>query len=425
MQHVYFFTMKEKDQNSSLLNAMSPFRSVPEDAIKSFGYGFIKRFLMILFVIFCFILSLQVIKTSIGAETKEFFKSYTDVYLNNPFKAFSFGWLGTVFVLSGSPIASIGVSLFSVSAINSILLNALILGSRSGPDMVLFIVGLVTFIKKRSIRHTLGLGLVEFLTTFTTVLGMAILSPFVINSPLNLRFASLFQKSTTYADFISTYFQPFSETIVSYFPSLVALFVGIGLLVVAIFLFDKFFTLVHFDEQRDSTVHETLKEHVSQLFHHPFLAFKNGFLKIFTAPSRFHFRWKLQDVLQHPLFAFFMGAVITAITMSTAISVGILVPFYAYRVINIRSVVPYVLAANITTFIDTLFVAILTGNLEAVQVVTSLILSSLFFVILAGIFFKYYLYFIDRVSHLILRKPIFIFFFLILTIGIPLGIILW
>jgi len=66
---------------------------------------------------------------------------------------------------------------------------------------------------------------------------------------------------------------------------------------------------------------------------------------------------------------FLLGALITALTLSVAISVTILVPLALKGVVSRRAVIPYVMGANITTFVDTFAAALLLRSDAGVSVV--------------------------------------------------------
>ena len=66
---------------------------------------------------------------------------------------------------------------------------------------------------------------------------------------------------------------------------------------------------------------------------------------------------------------FSLGALVTAISMSVSLSLSILVPLSARGFVRRENVIPYIMGANITTFIDTLLAAVLLNNPAAFTVV--------------------------------------------------------
>ena len=66
---------------------------------------------------------------------------------------------------------------------------------------------------------------------------------------------------------------------------------------------------------------------------------------------------------------FLLGLVVTAVTMSVSVSVGILVPLSARGYIRRENLIPYMLGANISTLVDTLAAGVLLGDPRATSVV--------------------------------------------------------
>lgn len=88
---------------------------------------------------------------------------------------------------------------------------------------------------------------------------------------------------------------------------------------------------------------------------------------------------------------FLLGASITLISMSVSVSLGILVPLSARGFVRRENLIPYIMGANITTFIDTLVAAVLLRNPAAFTIVlvgmVSIALVSI--LILATIYHRY------------------------------------
>jgi len=77
-------------------------------------------------------------------------------------------------------------------------------------------------------------------------------------------------------------------------------------------------------------------------------------------------------VAYQPWFMFVVGLGVTVLTLSVSVSLSLLVPLAARGYIRRENVVPYILGANITTFIDTLFAGAVVGHPDAVRVVAVL-----------------------------------------------------
>ncbi|MEA3341396.1 MAG: hypothetical protein U9R15_15635, partial [Chloroflexota bacterium] len=80
---------------------------------------------------------------------------------------------------------------------------------------------------------------------------------------------------------------------------------------------------------------------------------------------------QISRLIYRPEVMFLMGLMITILTMSVSISVGILVPLSTRGYIRRENIVPYIMGANISTLVDTLFAAALVGDPRAVTVVAT------------------------------------------------------
>jgi sodium-dependent phosphate cotransporter len=72
---------------------------------------------------------------------------------------------------------------------------------------------------------------------------------------------------------------------------------------------------------------------------------------------------------------FAIGLLVTSMTLSVSVSLSLLVPLAAKGYVRRENVCPYILGANITTFIDTLFAGALVGHPDAVRVVALMMAS--------------------------------------------------
>ena len=66
---------------------------------------------------------------------------------------------------------------------------------------------------------------------------------------------------------------------------------------------------------------------------------------------------------------FALGALVTLVTLSVSVSLSILVPLSHRGYIRRENAAPYIMGAGITTFVDTLVVALLLRNPSALAVV--------------------------------------------------------
>ena len=78
---------------------------------------------------------------------------------------------------------------------------------------------------------------------------------------------------------------------------------------------------------------------------------------------------RVSRLVYRPWVMFLLGAGVTMISMSVSVSLAILVPLSHRGFVRRENVIPYIMGANITTFIDTLLAAVLLDNPDAFTVV--------------------------------------------------------
>jgi sodium-dependent phosphate cotransporter len=77
----------------------------------------------------------------------------------------------------------------------------------------------------------------------------------------------------------------------------------------------------------------------------------------------------VSQMVYRPWVMFLLGSAVTLISMSVSISLGLLVPLSQRGLVRRENVIPYIMGANISTFIDTAIAALLLGNPTAFSVV--------------------------------------------------------
>jgi Na+/phosphate symporter len=86
-------------------------------------------------------------------------------------------------------------------------------------------------------------------------------------------------------------------------------------------------------------------------------------------------RGRLGTWIYRPLPMFGVGLLVTSVTLSVSVSLSILVPLAARGLMTRDRVIPYIMGANVTTFIDTLFAALLIANPAAFTIVLAEMIS--------------------------------------------------
>lgn len=305
--------------------------------------------------------------------------------VNSPASALGFGWLTASMVLSGSPIAATSLALLDAEVLSPNESFAMIAGSRLGASFIVLLVGFVYILRGQKREISLGAGLLSLLVTQTMyipVLGIGfyllsrdwmqswqLRAEKVLNSPLD------------------AIFDPLISSLQQLLPTWVLFPIGFGLLFLSLWLFDKVLPDFHLEDSRLGQVHH---------------------------------------LLYRPIVTFALGAGITALTMSVSVSLSLLVPLSARGYIRRENIIPYIMGANITTFEDTLIAAALLGNPAAVSVVLVQMVSvAIVSAVILLFSFRHY----EQLLNLLVsrigssRKALFIY--ILLTLGIPFGLLLF
>ncbi|HJS28236.1 MAG TPA: hypothetical protein VJ768_01340 [Anaerolineales bacterium] len=305
------------------------------------------KVLLFIFSLFIFFLAISLMKSgAIGLAPL-----VEDIFsISNPINSLGFGWLFSYVVMSGSPVAAAALTFYDNGLINQIETFTMITGTRLGANFIVIFIGFIYVFRGRDRANSLGMGFLSFIVTATTSIFVLFLGLYLLTTGLldGVQFESGFLLNSL-TDLI---FDPIVAFVNSLLPEWAVFLVGLGVILISFTLFDK--------SLPQMTIRESQVGRVSRLVYRPGIMF-------------------------------LLGAGITLISMSVSMSLSILVPLSHRGFIRRENVIPYILGANVTTYIDTLLVAILLKNPGAFSVVfvkmTSIALVALF--ILAFINIRY------------------------------------
>lgn len=289
--------------------------------------------------LFLFILAIQLLKS--GAKVLvPFIKD--GLAVQNTWNALGFGWLFAYLVLSGSPVAATTLFFFDAGAIDKLGAFAMIAGSRFGASFIVLALGFVYTLRGHERKGSLSMGLLSLLVTFAIYIPALFVGYWI----LQWRLLDWLHPtaSTELVSVMDVLFDPIVDgttgmlgTFLSKETTQLIVFgLGFGLLWYSLNLIDH------------SLPDMKLKE------------------SAFGGMAR---------LLYRPIVTFLLGAGITSITMSVSVSLSLLVPLSARGYIRRENVIPYIMGANITTFVDTLLAALLISNPGAFTVVLVEMLS--------------------------------------------------
>lgn len=332
--------------------------------------------------IFIFILALVLMKEGAKPLYGVFRNHFS---INSPSSAIGFGWLAASFALSGSPVAATALALLDAEVLVPSEAFGMVAGSRLGASFIVLLVGFIYLLRGKKREVSLGVGLLSLLVTQTIYIPVLALGFFIlsrgwlqqwqinanqaIDSPFEMLFGPLITQTN---NVIPTWL---------FFP------IGFLLMFGSLWLFDRVLPNIHLEETSLGLIHH---------------------------------------LLYRPSVTFLLGAVITALTMSVSVSLSLLVPLSARGYIRRENIIPYILGANITTFIDTLIAGALLANPSAVTVVLVQMFSvTVVSLAILATSFRFYERSLESLVTLISRRRFNLAIYILLTFLIPFGLILF
>ena len=250
--------------------------------------------------------------------------------ITNAADSMGFGWLMAYLILSGSPVAAAAVALLSADALLPLQAFTMVAGSRLGASLIVLLVGFIYALRGHDHWTALTAGVLSLLLAGSVQLaalpvGLLILSRGWLD---NLAIPAL----EGLAAGINLGLAPLVGPLAAILPGWTLFAAGVGMVTLSFRLFDRALPQMRLE--------------------------RTGFSQ-------------LPRLVYHPEVMFLMGLVITLLTMSVSISVGILVPLSARGYMRRENIIPYILGANISTLADTLIAAALLGDPRAVTVVVT------------------------------------------------------
>lgn len=253
---------------------------------------------------------------------------------DNAANTLGFGWLFAYAVMSGSPVAASALAFLDAGIIDPIQTFTMIIGSRMGASFIILFIGFIYVLRGRNRATSLSMGLLSFTVTGSLQVGSLIIGTLLLRSGWLSHFT--FGRGVSAIAIIDLIFDPISRFFQSILPTWALFLIGLGIILLTFNLFDKCLP--------EMTIKESQVGRVSRLVY-------------------------------NPTIMFLLGAGVTLVSMSVSVSLSILVPLSHRGFVRRENVIPYIMGANITTFIDTLFAAVLLNNHDAVSVVLAQMLG--------------------------------------------------
>lgn len=316
---------------------------VPTEAAQIVLVRRLARILLFLVSISLFLVAIELIKSGAtgAAQLIERFLG-----IDSTLNALGFGWFASYLVMSGSPVAAISVAFLAAGALDQLSAYAMIVGSRLGASFIVLFVGFVYVLRGHERRAGLTMGLLALVVTGSVYLPALALGGLLLQTGV-LNFVQLGQGAVL-SSALEQAFEPVVRTLAGLLPGWAVMLVGLGVLWVSFFLFDR--VLPELDLQQ----------------------------------SRFS---QVARLVYRPVPMLILGGALTLITLSVSLSLSLLVPLSARGYIRRENAIPYIMGANITTIVDTLLATVILGSSDAFTVVlvsmASVTLISLVVLILA------------------------------------------
>jgi solute carrier family 34 (sodium-dependent phosphate cotransporter) len=250
------------------------------------------------------------------------------LHVSNPVNALGFGWLFAYLVMSGSPVAASALTFFNAGVIDQLSAFAMITGSRLGASFIVLFIGFIYTLRGRDRATSLSMGLLSLSVTASTYIPALFLGALVLKSGV-LDQVQL-QSGALLTSFMNKIIDPVVNLLLLWIPSWTIFLVGLGIILISFNLFDKCLPQMTIKESRVG--------------------------------------W-MSRLVYRPAVMFSLGALITLVSMSVSVSLSILVPLSSRGFVRRENVIPYIMGANITTFIDTLLAAVLLNNPPAFTIV--------------------------------------------------------
>lgn len=327
--------------------------------------------------LFLFILAITLMKEGARALIPLVQTSFA---ITNPVNSLGFGWAFAYLIMSGSPVAAAALTFFDAGVVTDLGAFTMITGSRLGASFIVLFIGFIYVLRGRNRGTSLDMGLLSLTVTATThvpalFLGMYLLQTGTLES-VHPSSGSLLTALTDYI------FDPLVALFVAYLPRIALFIIGFVIIMVSFSLFDRCLPQM------------TLKE--SQV-------------------------GRMSRLVYRPSIMFLLGGGITLISMSVSVSLSLLVPLSTRGFVRRENVIPYIMGAGVTTFIDTLFAAMLMSNTQAftivlVEMVTVTVVSLLILLTVYRRYERYTLAFVNWTTSSNRNLAIFMLIILIVPI---------
>lgn len=346
--------------------------------------GWLKKSIIAIVAIALFILALELLKRGAGPLGPVL----KDVLgIKNATNTLGFGWLVAYAVLSGSPVAAISLSFYDQGVIDAVQTFTMITGSRLGASFIVLFVGFLYYLRGHQRGASIAIGVLCLLVTATIYIPALGLGYWFLTEGWFDRFRPTGGEQLT--GVLDLIYDPIVNRVSAWFAAFpwVVFFLGVGTLLFSFNLLDR--ALPEMNAERS--------------------AFQ-----------------RIGRVVYRPMAMFALGMAVTSVTLSVSVSLSILVPLSAKGFIKRENMLPYIMGANITTFIDTLFAALVMSGPEAFTIVLVEMLSvALISVLVLAFGYRHYARAIVATLDVVMHNNRTLALFLAVMLVTPIVLLLW
>lgn len=290
--------------------------------------------LKLILLVYGFVLSIELIKNISIMILPHISNTLTSVINSSPIKALSFGWIITTILQSGGLVSAIIATFVGNNIINYMTGLYILMGTVIGATITSLLVCFIIKPKrKKDFRHGFEIALSYVIFSLTTVILVFVLEYFFGVFSWMIGKLNSVLSDGIFIDKFPNLIEIITKPITSL--ELFVSYPGIGFIVAILLLF---FSLEFISK---AVIEVFGGEHKTRKMVHKFFGNK----------------WS----------AFLIGVGLTAICFNSNVTIGLLVPLAASRLIKLYHAIPYIIGAKIGTVTDTILSALIVGKSTALS----------------------------------------------------------
>ena len=318
-----------------------------------------------IFALYVFVFSLTLIKTSALSIGESIF-SVTKNEISE-INAFGIGWLVTLITQSSGVATATLIAFYLAGVIGPLVLIYMVIGTRMGSSITILFTSFLVHAKRRDFRHGFEIGLANLVYAIPIAIVMFLLE----------FFTGFFNKTGNYFIVLGI---PFNFNIIdfivlplinliSFVPENLSLILGLVFLIASLKYLPKFMINLWGEE---------------------------------------YLKYKINKFLDKKWKSFFLGLGVTALLMSTSITITFLIPLIVTRITKLKKVIPYMIGANLGGVSESILGGFVLGSsaLPAVFAYVSFSLIGLLWMFNTDLLFRITKFISKRTLHISRKRAL-------------------